>query len=127
MYTDPISDLLTRIRNASNANHTALSMPYSKIKENILKIMQEKGFIENFKKEKEGDRDILNIELKDTGKSLTLNRISKPGQRIYTKYSDLKPIKSGLGIVIISTPQGLMTNLEARKKHLGGEILCEIY
>lgn len=127
MYTDPISDLLTRIRNASNANHTALSMPYSKIKENILKIMQEKGFIENFKKEKEGDRDILNIELKDTGKSLTLNRISKPGQRIYTKYSDLKPVKSGLGVIIISTPQGLMTNLEARKKHLGGEILCEIY
>ncbi len=127
MTTDPIADLLTRIRNASKAHHEALTTPYSKLKENIVKIMQGKGIIEEYKIEKENDHKIISILFKDDTKKYTFKRISKPGQRIYIKHADLKQIKSGLGISIISTSKGLMTNFEAKKKNLGGEIICEIY
>lgn len=127
MHTDPIADLLTRIRNAYAAHHEETSVPYSKIKENVLKIIKKYNFIENFSIEKEGDFKILNITLKDGLNDLTFKRISKPGQRIYMKNTDLKPVKSGLGISILSTSKGLMTNAEAKKAHLGGELICEIY
>lgn len=125
MNTDPISDLLTRIRNAQNANHTELSAPYSKIKENILKVMKKSGFIKDYSVEKDKFTK-LNISLNDD-QTLTLKRVSSPGQRIYKKKSELKLIKSGLGISILSTSKGIMNNVEARKQNLGGEILCEIY
>ncbi len=127
MHTDPIADLLTRIRNAYNAHHQALAIGHSNIKENILKIMKDHKFIENYSSEGEGSCKILNIDLKEELKDVTFKRISKPGQRIYIKKSDLKPVKSGLGISIVSTPKGIMTNSEARKQNLGGELLCEIY
>ncbi|MBI4231902.1 30S ribosomal protein S8 [Candidatus Peregrinibacteria bacterium] len=127
MHTDPIADLLTRIRNAAKAHHQVLSVPHSTIKENILKIMQETGFISNYKAEGEGINKALLIDLKENAEELTLTRISKPGQRIYIKSQDLRHIKSGLGISIISTSKGLMTNVEARKQKLGGELICEIY
>lgn len=127
MHTDPIADLLTRIRNAVRAHHEKVNAPYSKTKESIIKVMKQKGFIEDYKVETEGKFKNLSITLKEGRKDLSLTRISKPGQRIYIKNSELRTVKSGLGIVIISTSKGIMTNLEARKLSLGGELLCEVY
>lgn len=127
MHTDPIADLLTRIRNAYTAHHQALTIGHSNIKESLLKIMKAHNFIENYATEGEGSCKILNIDLKEDLKDITFKRISKPGQRIYIKKNELKPVKSGLGISIVSTPKGLMTNSEARKQNLGGELLCEIF
>ena len=116
MYTDPIADLLTRIRNASRAHHNELNVPYSKFKASILEIMKKNGYIEDYKKEKSGNHDELKIELKENNAEITMKRISKPGQRIYVKNTELKPIKSGIGLSIISTSKGLMTNSEAKKQ-----------
>lgn len=127
MHTDPIADLLTRIRNAYSARHESVSVSHSKIKEDILKIMKTHGFIENYEVETQDPFKILNIALKDTLDEMTFRRISKPGQRIYVKNTDLKAVKSGLGLRILSTSRGLMTNSEAKKQKLGGELICEIY
>ena len=128
MNTDPIADLLTRIRNASRVHHATTHVPHSKLKENILKAMKEKEFISDYKVEtdKKNFKSIL-ITLNENRSDITMKRVSSPGQRIYVKNEDLKPIKSGLGITIISTSKGVMTNLEAKKQNLGGELLCEIY
>lgn len=126
MHTDPIADLLTRIRNAAKAHHNVLNVPHSKFKENMLKILQGKNIVESFNVENEGHKSIK-ITLKDDANKLTFRRISKPGQRIYIKNDELKPVKSGLGLLVISTSKGLMTNLEAKKQNLGGELICEIY
>ena len=125
--TDPIADLLTRIRNAIKAHHQSLTVPYSKLKEGLVKIIKDHGFIEDYTVEKLNNHPTLEIVLKETIGDLTLKRISKPGQRIYIKNTDLKAVKSGLGIAIISTSKGLMTNQEAKKLKLGGEMICEIY
>jgi len=127
MYTDPISDLLTRIRNASRAHHETVSVPHSKVKENILKIMQQYGFIEEYEVEGDGAIKVLEIKLKENRPDITLKRISSPGQRIYIKNVDLKSIKKGLGIQILSTSKGIMSNVEAYKNKIGGELLCEIF
>lgn len=126
MHTDPIADLLTRIRNAAKAHHNVLNVPHSKFKENMLKILQGKNIVESFNVENEGHKSIK-ITLKDDANKLTFRRISKPGQRIYIKNEELRPVKSGLGLLVISTSKGLMTNLEAKKQNLGGELICEIY
>ena len=126
MHTDPIADLLTRIRNAGNAHLTVVIVPYSKIKEGILKILQEKAFIEGYEVVTNGKFKELSITLKEELEKLKLKRVSKPGQRIYVKKDQIKSIKSGLGMSIISTSKGLMSNSEARKQNLGGEIICEI-
>jgi small subunit ribosomal protein S8 len=97
------------------------------MKEHILEVMKSKKFIEDVKIEEEGSRKILTIKLSEKYPELHVKRVSKPGQRIYVKTDELKQIKSGLGITIISTPKGVMSNLEARKAHLGGELLCEVY
>lgn len=127
MHTDPIADLLTRIRNALNAQHQTVHSPYSKIKENILNVMKEKGFIKDFVVEEENGMKELVITLDDERRKIVLKRVSKPGQRIYVKKEELKPIKNGLGITILSTSKGVMSNIEARKENLGGELICEIY
>lgn len=127
MHTDPIADLLTRIRNASQAHHHFVTAPYSKIKENILKIMMEKGFIDSYKVEGEGKLKVVTITLKEEISKLNLRRVSKPGQRIYVKKEELRSVRSGLGLSILSTSKGLMTNTEARKQNMGGELICEIY
>jgi small subunit ribosomal protein S8 len=128
MNTDPISDLLTRIRNAINADHNFTRVPYSKIKENILIVLAKNGFIESYQKAKSGKFDELIIDFKkDNQRTLNLKRVSKPGQRIYTKNKEIKKIRSGLGISVVSTSKGIMTGKEAKKQKLGGEILCEIY
>ncbi len=127
MHTDPIADLLTRIRNAYGAHHEDLSIGHSKMKEHVVKILKDHGFVESYEVEEQKPFKILNITLKDTLDKLTFKRISKPGQRIYIKNVDLKAVKSGLGLRIISTSKGLMTNSEAKKQKLGGELVCEIY
>lgn len=125
MHTDPISDLLTRIRNASKADHTVCSVPHSKIKESILKILLDKKFIVKYEKTEEQFPELI-ITLDET-KPLNLKRISKPGQRIYEGKANMKLIRSGTGIQIVSTSKGLMTSDEARKSKIGGELICEIY
>lgn len=125
MYTDPIADLLTRIRNASRAGLTMCSAPYSKIKENILKILLDKKFIVKYEKTEEQFPELV-ITL-DESKPLNLKRVSKPGQRIYEGKESMKLIRSGTGIQIISTSKGLMTSDEARKQKIGGEIICEVF
>lgn len=127
MYTDPIADLLTRIRNALRAGHETVTLMYSKTKENILIVMKEKGFIQDFSIEMLENHKFLKISLKEIHKHLTLKRVSSPGQRIYVKAEDLKIIKSGLGISILSTSKGIMSNIKARKENLGGELICHIY
>jgi len=128
MNTDPIADLLTRIRNASRVHHESTHVPHSNVKESILKVLKEKEFISDYKVETDNKnfKSII-ITLNENKSDITLKRVSSPGQRIYIKKEDLKIIKSGLGITIISTSKGVMSNLEANKQNLGGELLCEIY
>jgi small subunit ribosomal protein S8 len=127
MYTDPIADLLTRIRNAQKANKFELSIPYSKVKENVLKVMQKYGFIAEYKIEGDtASKKVLAIILKEERAGTELKRISSPGQRIYRGANTLKKIKSGLGIQILSTSKGIMSNIDAKKQNLGGEVLCEL-
>ncbi|MBT3864623.1 30S ribosomal protein S8 [Candidatus Peregrinibacteria bacterium] len=124
MNTDPIADLLTRIRNASNARLNSTNCPHSKLKENLLKLIQKFDFIEKYEVTKDKFPELV-ITLKEDRK-LTLKRVSKPGQRIYLGKDKMKPLKSGLGISIVSTSKGLMTSIDAAKQGLGGEVLCEI-
>lgn len=128
MYTDPIADLLTRIRNATKAHHEKVSLPYSKVKENIVKVMKDKKFVEDYivSTDKKNFKT-LEITLKEDRPEINLKRISCPGQRIYIKRENLKMIRSGLGITIVSTSKGIMSNVEARKQNLGGELICEIF
>lgn len=125
MTTDPIADLLTRIRNASRADLSTCTIPYSKIKENLLKIMLDKKFI--IKYEKTGDKFPELVVTIEENRPLSLKRISRPGQRIYAKKGAMKITKSGIGTTIVSTSKGLMTSEEAKKQNLGGEMICEIY
>jgi small subunit ribosomal protein S8 len=125
MYTDPISDLLTRIRNASRANMSSCTVPYSKIKENILKILLDKKFITKY--EKTDDKFPELVITVEEGRELNLKRISKPGQRIYAKIEEMKPIRSSNGTRIVSTSKGLMTSEDAKKQGLGGEVICEVF
>lgn len=125
MTTDPIADLLTRIRNASRADLTVCSAPYSKIKENILKILLDKKFIVKYEVTEEQFPELI-ITLDET-KPLNLKRVSKPGQRIYEGKENMKTIRSGTAIQIVSTSKGLMTSDEAKKANIGGEVICEVY
>ena len=127
MVTDPIADLLTRIRNAVKARHSKTVVAYSKLKVAILEVLKKNNFVEDFKVIKVGSFNQIEIVLSPKFQELHLKRVSKPGQRIYVKKGDLKPVLSGYGIGVISTPQGVMTTSEARKSGLGGELLCEIW
>ena len=131
MVTDPIADFLTRIRNAVMANHRIVEIPKSKIKEEITRILFEQGYILNFKIENEPSPGVIKIALKyhPVTKVSALNdltRISKPGLRKYVGSEDLPRVLNGLGIAILSTSHGVMTDKEARVKHVGGEVLCHI-
>ena len=131
MVTDPIADYLTRIRNAVMANHRVVEIPKSKIKEDITHILFEKGYILNYKVESEPRPGIIKIALKyhPVTKLSALNslvRVSKPGLRKYVDSDSLPRVLNGLGIAILSTSQGIMTDKEARVKRIGGEVLCYI-
>lgn len=123
MNTDPIADLLTRIRNGVKANHERVVIPASKLKMAILNVLKKRQFINDYRQD---GRDLL-VTLNPAHQEIHLKRISKPGQRIYKKSKDLKPVLQGYGIGVISTPKGVMTTDEAYKKQLGGEVLCEVW
>ena len=127
MNTDPIADLLTRIRNAVKARHERTTSPFSKQKVAILEVLKKHRYISDFKVEGSGAQAQVVIELNPEKVSLHLKRVSKPGQRIYVKKDQIKPVLSGYGIGVISTPRGVMTTSEAVKGKLGGELLCEIW
>jgi len=131
MNTDPIADFLTRIRNAIMANHRVVSIPASTMKKEMTKILFEKGYILNYKFEDEGPQGIIKIALKyhPVTKTPAINkmqRISTPGLRQYTSAKELPRVLNGLGIAIISTSKGMMTDKEARKANIGGEVICYI-
>ncbi len=128
--TDPISDMLTRIRNAMTAGHETLSMPASHVKARILEILQQEGYIESFERKEDGPQGLLDIKLKwHAGQPAIegLRRVSRPGQRRYARSADIPKVRNGLGIMIVSTSQGLMTDRAARKAGVGGELICSIW
>lgn len=129
MNTDPIADYLTRIRNASQAGHESTVVPYSKLKEALSKVLVERKFIQQYKVQSSGKFKELLVTLKpiDGEYHPHFKRVSKPGQRIYIKGKDIKRVRSGLGMVVVSTSKGVMSGEEAYKQKLGGEILCEVY
>lgn len=127
MNTDPIADLLTRIRNATQARHNQTVAPYSKIKAAILEVMKKQGFIQDYKKVENNGFAEIEIKLSEERNGISLKRISKPGQRLYIKAAEVKPVLHGYGISILSTPRGVMTGEEAKKAGVGGEYLCEVW
>ncbi len=130
--TDPIADYLTRIRNAVMANHKVVEIPASNMKKDMTKILFEKGYILNYKFEEEGPQGSIKIALKYNPETKanaikSLQRISKPGLRKYVDSTHLPRVLNGLGVAIISTSQGVMTDKEARSLSIGGEVLCHVY
>ncbi len=128
--SDPIADMLTRIRNAVKAEHLKVDIPSSKIKVAIAKILKDEGFVKNYKIIEDNKQKVLRIYLKYSEENqsaiLDLKRISKPGRRVYTKAEDLRPVYNNIGIWILSTPKGVITNKAAKKLNVGGEVICEI-
>ena len=130
VVTDTIADMLTCIRNANSMRYNEVSVPASKLKEELARILKEEGFIKNYKVVKEDAQGSIVITLKYVNKERVitgLKRISKPGLRVYAKSSEIPKVLNGLGIAIISTSQGIMTDKEARKQNLGGEVLAYIW
>jgi len=131
--TDPIADMLTRIRNANVAFHDEVAMPSSKVKEALANILQQEGYIDGFAVDDDSTRPgkRLTITMKytpDRQRTISgLRRVSKPGLRVYTKATDVPRVLGGMGIAILSTNQGLMTDREARQRRVGGEILCHVW
>jgi small subunit ribosomal protein S8 len=129
--SDPIADMLTRIRNAVKAKFNSVDIPGSKLKVEIAKILKDEGYIRNYKFLKDGKQGILRVYLKyGDGQSNVvygLKRMSKPSRRVYVRSKDIKPVLNGMGISILSTSKGVMTDKRARKENVGGEILCNIW
>jgi len=134
MMTDPIADMLTRIRNAAMARHKQVIVPASKMKIAIARILQEEGFIERFDVGQEKPQPMLRIILKYDNSVRPprpviqgLQRVSKPGRRIYVKRREIPYVRSGMGIAILSTPKGILTDREARRQNVGGEVICYVW
>jgi small subunit ribosomal protein S8 len=132
MVTDPIADYLTRIRNAIRANHRIVEIPSSRMKKEITRVLFEKGYIQNYKFEDDSVQGIIKIALKynpvtKTSAIVDLQRISKPGLRKYAGADKMPRVKNGLGVAILSTSKGIMTDKEAKTEHIGGEVLCYVY
>ncbi|MGI8992152.1 MAG: 30S ribosomal protein S8 [Bryobacteraceae bacterium] len=131
MTSDPIADMLTRVRNAMLARHPKVDVPASKLKAEIARILKEEGYIANFKVAEEGVKKVIKIYLKygsDTLPVIThIERVSKPGCRVYVGQDDIPRVQGGLGINILTTPRGVMTGRHARKEGIGGELLCRIW
>jgi len=129
--TDPIADMLTRIRNASAARHRELTLPSSRVKREIARILVEEGFVESFSTEQGGVQETLTVQLKyvegRTPVVSGLKRISKPGLRVYARKTEIPRVLGGLGLAILSTSHGIMTGSQARKLNLGGEVLCYVW
>ena len=129
--TDPVADLLTRIRNANTANHKTVDIPASRVKSAIAQILTDEGFIESFERLQEGPQGTIRVHLKygpEKEKIITgLRRISRPGLRVYTGKTDIPRVLGGLGLVIMSTPQGIMSGKRAKKLGVGGEVLAYVW
>ncbi len=131
VMTDPIADMLTRIRNGNNAKHETVDIPASNMKKSIANILLEEGFIKGFDVIEDAKQGILRVQLKygkDNEKIISgLKRISKPGLRVYVKSDEIPRVLGGLGIAILSTSKGIITDKEARKEGVGGEVICYIW
>ena len=136
MINDPIADMLTRIRNAMMAGHAAVAMPSSNIKKEIARILKEEGFIEDFEvvEGEKASQATLQIKIKYAGERRSrkpvitgIERVSRPGRRVYTRHDEIPWVLSGMGISILSTPKGVMTGQRARQEGVGGEILCKVW
>ena len=128
--TDPISDMITRIRNAINVNKTEVSLPHSTVKENVAKVLQQNHFIESVKVTGEKTEKTLHIVINAADKNAKINeisRVSKPGQRSYVNVKEIPVIKQGRGMVVVSTSQGLMSGDDARKANIGGELILKVF
>ncbi len=129
--TDPVADFLSRIRNAHKARHQKMDVPSSKLKLEIARILKEEGYITNFKATEEEGKKLLRVYLKyganNEAAISEINRISRPGCRVYVGRNEINRVLGGLGINILTTPKGVMTGRQARKEGVGGEILCEVY
>jgi small subunit ribosomal protein S8 len=131
--TDPIADMLTRLRNANTAMHDDVTMPSSKVKESLAGLLKKEGYIEDFSVAENADRpgSTLTVIMKYSPERARIisgiKRVSKPGLRVYTKSDNIPRVLGGLGVAVVSTSQGLMTDREARKRHMGGEILCFVW
>lgn len=126
MMTDPVADMLTRIRNANSAGHSKVDMPASKIKANICKVLKEEGFIKNFKILVKENNLTLRIALKDDA-IVGIQRVSKPGLRVYKGYRSMPRILSGLGVSVVSTSAGVISSRKAKAMKLGGEVICNVW
>ena len=131
MMTDPIADMLTRIRNSVSVVHPVTDVPSSKIKRGVAEVLKREGYIWDFEEIEGNPGNILRLELKYgyNGEKLIqhIKRISKPGRRVYAKAKELRPVLNGMGITVISSSQGVISDREARQRGIGGEVLCEIY
>ncbi len=129
--TDPLADMLTRIRNAGNAKHKSVDIPGSRLKASLAAVMKIEGYIKNYKFIKDNKQGILRIYLKydknDNHVIYGIERASKPGRRVYVNSKEIKPVLNGLGISVLSTSKGLLTDIQSRKENVGGEILCNIW
>ena len=128
--TDPIGDMLARIKNSQLRNHKKVEMPSSNFKMKIADVLKNEGYINNFNVENNDNKNILIIDLKYNSGSpviTVIERVSRPGRRIFSSAESLPKVSNGLGIAIISTPKGVMTDQDARKKQVGGEIICKVF
>ena len=129
--TDPIADMLTRVRNAGKAKLNSVDIPGSKMKTELAKVMKSEGYIRNYKFIKDGKQGILRIYLKYAGDQshviLEVKRVSKPSRRVYVGADEIKPVHNGLGVAILSTSKGIVTDKQARKDNIGGEVLCTLF
>lgn len=129
--TDPIADMLTRIRNAITARKAKVIMPASKMKQRIAEVLKDEGFVGTVSSEEDGKQGLLSIELRYDNNNHNaiqgIRRVSRPGQRTYARHTNLPRVRSGLGVAILTTSKGIMTEREARKQGLGGELLCEVW
>lgn len=130
-FSDPLGDMLTRIRNGQKARKASITSPSSKLRENVLEVLKKEGYIRGYSKQElsEGIGQ-LTIELKyyeDQPVIRSLDRVSKPGRRVYAKIKDLKPVNNGLGIIVLSTPKGILSDGKARELNVGGEVLCNVF
>lgn len=129
--SDPIADMLTRIRNAGKAKFNSVDIPGSNLKTELARILKDEGFVRNYKFIKDEKQGILRVYLKygqgQTNTIFGMERVSKPSRRVYVKSKDVKPVLNGMGVAILSTSKGIMTDKKARKENVGGEILCNIW
>jgi small subunit ribosomal protein S8 len=127
---DPLSDMLTRIRNGQQAGKPVIEVPFSRLHENVANVLKDEGYIREFRKEQKDNKPVLMLELKYAeGKGVirVIDRVSKPGRRVYSNVKNLPRFYNGLGILIVSTPQGVMPDSKARAANVGGEILCQVF